>query len=206
MTVVDTNDNTSSHIASLKSRGVTAVGRYYSSRASKRLTKPEARALSDAGIKIFTVFEDNGDPELSVSSVIHDAQIALQQAASVGQPEGSTIYFALEHLPNGYNASHLPGIGNYFHGLKQVLDGKYKLGVYSDGVVCDALLQDRLCEHAWLSASSAFPGSKDFDHSAIKTEGTEFVLGVIGIDTQARPVPVDLALRERPPLLSSSAS
>jgi peptidoglycan hydrolase-like protein with peptidoglycan-binding domain len=163
MTVVDTNDNTSSHIASLKSRGVTAVGRYYSSRASKQLTRPEARALSDAGIQIFTVFEDNGDPELSVSSGIHDAQIALQQATSVGQPEGSAIYFALEHLPNGYNASHVPGIGSYFSGLRQVLDGKYKLGVYSDGVVCDALLDDRLCDHAWLSASSAFPGSKYFD-------------------------------------------
>jgi len=165
MTVVDTNDNTSSHIASLKSRGVTAVGRYYSSRASKRLTRPEARALSDAGIEIFTVFEDNGDPELSVSNGIHDAQIALQQATTVGQPEGSAIYFALEHLPNGYNASHVPGIGRYFNGLRQVLDGKYKLGVYSDGVVCDALLDDRLCDHAWLSASSAFPGSKDFDRS-----------------------------------------
>src|SRR6516164_7637437 len=156
MTVVDTNDNTTSHIASLKSRGVTAVGRYYSSRASKRLTKPEARALSDARINIFTVFEDNGDPELSVSSGIHDAQIALQQATAVGQPEGSAIYFALEHLPNGYNASHLPGIRNYCSGLKQVLDGAYKLGVYSDGVVCDALLNDGLCDFAWLSASTGF--------------------------------------------------
>jgi hypothetical protein len=46
-----------------------------------------------------------------------------------------------------------------------VFDGKYKLGVYSDGVVCDALLRDGLCDFAWLSASTAFPGSKDFFHS-----------------------------------------
>jgi hypothetical protein len=144
MTVVDTNDNRSSHTASLKCRSVTEVGGYYLSRAWKRLTKPEVRALSDAGIKIFTVFEDNGDPELSISSGIHDARIALQQATSVGQPEGSAIYFALEHLPNGYNTSHEPGIGNYFDGLKQVLESKYKLGVYSDCVVCDAQLDDRL--------------------------------------------------------------
>ena len=165
MTVVDTGDNTSSYIRFLKNRGVTAVGRYYSSRAWKRLTRPEAKALSDAGIQVFAVFEDKGDPELSVSKGIHDAQIALQQATSAGQPEGSAIYFAMEHLPHGYNASRLPGIRNYYHGLKEVLDGKFSLGVYSDGVVCDALLSDGLCEYALLSASTAFPGSKDFDRS-----------------------------------------
>jgi len=121
--------------------------------------------LSDAGIQVFAVFEDKGDPELSVSKGIHDAQIALQQATSAGQPEGSAIYFAMEHLPHGYNASRLPGIRNYYHGLKEVLDGKFSLGVYSDGVVCDALLSDGLCEYALLSASTAFPGSKDFDRS-----------------------------------------
>jgi peptidoglycan hydrolase-like protein with peptidoglycan-binding domain len=165
MTVVDTSSNTSGHIGLLRNRGVTAVGRYYSTRAWKRITKPEAAALSDAGIEIFTVFEDGGDPELSADRGIHDAQIALQQAAGVGQPQGSAIYFAMEHLPNGYNASHLPGIRNYYRGLKEVLDGKYSLGVYSDGIVCDALLSDGLCEYAWLSASASFPGTRDFDRS-----------------------------------------
>jgi hypothetical protein len=165
MTVVDTDSNTADHIPFLRSKGVTAVGRYYSRKAWKRLTRPEAQALSEAGIEIFTVFEDSGNPELSAESGIHDAQIALQQATGVGQPQGSAVYFAMEHLPHGYNASHLPGIRNYYHGLKEVLDGKYSLGVYSDGVVCDALLSDGLCEYAWLSASTSFPGSRDFDRS-----------------------------------------
>lgn len=165
MTVIDTNDNTSTHLALLKSRGVTAVGRYYSSSAWKRLTRPEAKTLSAAGIRIFTVFENSGDPHLSAGTGIHDAQIALQQAKAVGQPKGSTIYFALEHLPHGYDASHVPGIKAYIQGVKQVLDGSYQIGVYSDGVVLDALLQAGLCRHAWLSASTSFPGSKAFDHS-----------------------------------------
>src|SRR5258708_53161 len=71
----------------------------------------------------------------------------------------------MEHLPDGYDASHMPGIKNYYSGLKQVLGGKYKLGVYSDGVVCDALLSSGACEYAWLSASTAFPGSREFDRS-----------------------------------------
>lgn len=186
MTVIDTNSNTSSHINFLKNKGITAVGRYYSSSAWKRLTKPEATALSNAGIQIFTVFEDRGDPQLSVSSGIHDAQIALQQAAAVGQPEGSAIYFALEHLPNGYNASHLPGIRNYCSGLKQVLDGRYKIGVYSDGVVCDALLHEGLCEYAWLSASTAFAGSKAFFDGgrwALAQRRVDLDWGGLSIDT-----------------------
>ena len=165
MTVVDTDSNTSDHIPFLRNKGVTAVGRYYSRKAWKRLTRPEAQALSDAGIEIFTVFEDSGDPELSADRGVNDAQIALQQATGVGQPQGSAIYFAMEHLPNGYNASHLPGIRNYYRGLKEVLDGKYRLGVYSDGIVCDALLGEGLCDYAWLSASSSFPGTRDFDRS-----------------------------------------
>jgi peptidoglycan hydrolase-like protein with peptidoglycan-binding domain len=165
MTVVDTDSNTSDHIPFLRNKGVTAVGRYYSRKAWKRLTRQEAQALSDAGIELFTVFEDSGDPELSADRGVHDAQIALQQATGVGQPQGSAIYFAMEHLPNGYNASHLPGIRNYYRGLKDVLDGKYRLGVYSDGVVCDALLSDGLCDYAWLSASTSFPGTRDFDRS-----------------------------------------
>src|SRR5258708_4389406 len=54
MTVVDTDSNTSDRIPFLRNKGVTAVGRYYSRKAWKRLTRQEAHALSDAGIEIFT--------------------------------------------------------------------------------------------------------------------------------------------------------
>jgi peptidoglycan hydrolase-like protein with peptidoglycan-binding domain len=165
MAVIDTDGNTTTCIDFLKVAGVRAVGRYYSARAWKRLTKPEANALSEAGIKLFTIFENGGDPELSAEQGIHDAQIALRQAVQVAQPEGSAIYFAMEHLPHGYDASDLPGVKDYFHGIKQVLGGKYKIGVYSDGIVCDALLSSGACEYAWLSASTSFPGSKEFDRS-----------------------------------------
>jgi hypothetical protein len=108
------------------------------------------------------IFEDGGDPALTSDSGLHDAQIALAQAKSVGQPEGSAIYFALEHLPNGYAAQHVPKIKDYVHGLMQGLGGHYKLGVYSDGVVCAAVLDAGLCDFTWLSASRGFPGSRDF--------------------------------------------
>ncbi|MBC2662836.1 DUF1353 domain-containing protein [Novosphingobium flavum] len=162
MLVIDTSDNTSASIASLQARGVTAVGRYYSSNAWKRLTAQEARSVSLAGIKLFTVFEDKGDPELTIEKGVFDGQIAIQQARAIGQPEGSAIYFALEHLPHGYSKSHVPGAKLYIEGVRQALADLYAVGVYSNGVVLEAMLDTGLCEFAWLSASRAFEGSKAF--------------------------------------------
>jgi hypothetical protein len=165
MSVIDTNDNVSAHIANLKNRGVTAVGRYYSSSAWKRLTKAEAEIISAAGLKIFVVFENDGDPALTADKGTHHAQIAANQAKGVGQPQGSAIYFALEHLPDGYKKKHVKAIKEYMTGVRAGLGGKYKIGVYSDGVVCDSLLSDGFCEYTWLSASSSFEGSTEFYHS-----------------------------------------
>ncbi|MDR6609071.1 DUF2272 domain-containing protein [Pseudomonas synxantha] len=162
MSIIDTNDNVSLHLTSLKQKNVTAIGRYYSSRAWKRITRKEALDISGAGMKIFVVFEDNGDPVLTFDNGVYHAQIATVQARGVGQPEGSAIYFALEHLPHGYKSKHLPGIMEYVRGIKECFGGRYKVGVYSNGVVCEALLEAELCVYTWLSASSSFEGTKEF--------------------------------------------
>lgn len=160
--VIDTSSNVSAKLDVLKARGVGAVGRYYSSSAWKRLTAAEAKRIDAAGMSMFTVFEDDGDPALTEDMGLHHAQIALAQALAVGQPEGSAIYFALEHLPGGYKSSHVGGIKKYIAGVRSGLAGRYKIGVYSDGVVLAALLDAALCDYAWLSASRAFEGSKAF--------------------------------------------
>ena len=163
MPVIDSDGNIAGHIPLLKSKSVSAVGRYYSSDAGKRLTKSEAQKACAAGLKLFTVFEDNhGDPPLDSDAGTSDAQIAFQQAQTAGQPAGSAIYFALEHLPNGYKKEHVPGIINYIQQVRAVITPTYKVGVYSDGVVLDALLQEGLIDYAWLSASTSFDGSEDF--------------------------------------------
>jgi hypothetical protein len=137
---IDTNTNCAPHVASLKARGVTVIARYYASSSWKRMTAPEVRTLSEAGFKLASVFEDSGKPPLTVEYGQHDAQIALNQARAVGQPEGTPIYFALENLPSGYNASHLPGLKLYFQGIASVLSGHYKIGAYSNGLTLATLL------------------------------------------------------------------
>lgn len=160
--IIDTNDNVGAHLATLKERGVTAIGRYYSRKAWKRITIHEAQAISAAGLDLFVVFEDDGNPALTTESGINDGQIALVQAKAIGQPLGSAIYFALEHLPDGYKSEHIPAIKDYVRGLKQSLEPKYKIGVYSDGIVCSSLQDAGLIDFAWLSASLAFEGSRQY--------------------------------------------
>jgi hypothetical protein len=167
MTVIDTNSNCIDSIDTLRARGVTAVGRYYRVvHPEWRLTATEAQKLSAAGIKLFTVYEDVGhNLALTAAQGKIDGQNALDQATEVGQPAGTPIYFALEGLPNGYVNSDLPAIRKYFTGVRQAIGTKYQLGVYSNGLVCETLLDEGVCAYTWLSASKAFAGTRDFYRS-----------------------------------------
>ena len=157
MVIIDTNNNVSGHLSVLKSLGVTAIGRYYASNQRKRLTRTEASAISAAGIDLFVVFENSGDPELSVERGVNDAQIALAQAEAIGQPQGTAIYFALEHDKfGGFTTAHIPGLRRYLEGVGEVIAPNYKVGVYGDGVVCKTGLDSGLCEFTWLSASTSW--------------------------------------------------
>jgi len=167
MPVIDTNTNCADKIDVLRARGVTAVGRYYRVKHPEwRVTKAEAQKLSAAGIKLFTVYEDSGhDLALTAAQGKIDGQNALDQATEIGQPAGTAIYFALEGLPNGYVESDLPGIRKYLGGVRQAIGSNYELGVYSDGVVCEMVLDEGICEYTWLSASKSFAGTRDFYRS-----------------------------------------
>jgi chitosanase len=170
MVIIDTNDNVSGHLSVLKSLGVTAVGRYYASSQRKRLTRIEASAISAAGMDLFVVFENSGDPDLSLERGVNDAQIALAQARALGQPEGTAIYFALEHDKfGGFTTAHVPGLRRYLEGVRQVIAPTYKVGVYGDGVVCKTGLDSGVCEFTWLSASTKHPGTPEFTASGRAT-------------------------------------
>ena len=165
MTAIDTNTNTIRSLKTLRKNNVTAVGRYYRVvHPSWRLTKPEAQMLSKANIKIWAVYEDIGDINLPLTKAqgkTHGTN-ALEQANYIGQPHGTPIYFALEGLPDGYKKKHLPAIRKYFEGVKELIGATYQLGVYSDGIVCETLLDEGICTYTWLSASLGFEGSKAF--------------------------------------------
>jgi hypothetical protein len=169
MVVIDTNSNCSRKIDYLKRKGVIAVGRYYRIRKPEyRITALEAQKLSAAGIMIFMVYEDTGQKvslDLTSAQGRADGRTAVAQARDIGQPFGGAIYFAVEGLPHGYTSADLPAIRDYFGGVKEAVGDRFKLGVYSDGVVCKTLLDEKYCAYTWLSASTSFEGTQAFYRS-----------------------------------------
>jgi len=62
-----------------------------------------------AGLKLFVCSKNSGDPPLGGNAGTNDAQLALEQAKAIGQPPGSAIYFAMEHLPRRLYPQRLAG-------------------------------------------------------------------------------------------------
>lgn len=168
MATIDTNSTCTQNITTLQTHHVTAVGRYYSTyKPENKILRPEAEALIAAGIKIFVVFENCANPVLTEKQGKIDAKYALKQAAALGQPHGSAIYFAAEGLPDGYTHTDVNNAKNYFTGINSVFGQNYKVGVYSNGVICKALRHGAqpLCAYAWLSASLSFEGTIEYRDS-----------------------------------------
>lgn len=162
---------TASTIACLQQNNITFVGRYYSRTThieGKKLTESEARLISQSGIDLVTVYED-GPTEYSYFSAsrgTEDANSALAQAASIGQPGGSAIYFSVDY--DAASSEIAAGIHAYFQAVAAAIGTQYQVGVYGSGAVCTAMLQAGFAQLAWLSQSTGFNGTKTFTNWVIK--------------------------------------
>ena len=191
--IIDTNTPCIGKTPLLKEMNVAAIGRYYrvATHPDWALTAAEAKELSQAGIKIFVVFEEFGkksDLPLTRDRGHADGISALKQATNVGQPDGSAVYFAVEGLPSGYKTADLPGLRNYFSGVKAAIGSRFALGAYGDGIVCKTLLDEEFVKFTWLAAAStSFEGTKAFMAS------WRWSLAQMGpLDINARGLSVDL--------------
>jgi len=194
--IIDTNTSCLGKAQVLKQKNVDTVGRYYrvATHPEWAITPAEARELSAAGIRIFTVFQEHGSKSalpLTQQQGKADGAKALHQATAIGQPAGSTIYFAVEGLPGGYKSADLPGIRDYFSGIAEAIGGQYALGVYGDGIVCKTLLDEDVCRHTWLAAAStSFAGTKTFMRS---WRWSLAQMGPLDITTDGLSVDIDVA-------------
>jgi hypothetical protein len=102
----------------------------------------------------------------SISRALVMAIAAYQQARAIGQPSGSAIYFAVDF--NAQERDIVGAINQYFRGVRAALAAAgggsppYRVGVYGSGAVCLYLKRMQLAEYTWLSASTAWSGSRDF--------------------------------------------
>ncbi len=172
---------TESTISCFRENDISFVGRYYSDTThitGKKLTAAEAELLSKAGIDIVTVYEDAPTEYsyFSASRGTKDANGALAQAASVGQPHGSAIYFTVD-----YDAAQSEIAGNitaYFEAIAAAIGTQYVVGVYGSGNTCTAILKSGHAKLAWLAQSTGWGGYHAFNDWVIKQGPEQSVCGL----------------------------
>ena len=168
-------------IACLTSKGIAFVGRYYSRTThipGKVLSAAEAKLLSAANLTIVTVYEDapTSAAYFSAARGTADANGAMQQAATVGQPPGSAIYFTVDY--DAAPADIAGVITQYFAAVAATIGGKFQVGVYGSGAVCTAMLNAGSATIAWLAQSTGWTGYAAFNAWAIKQGPEQSVCGL----------------------------
>ena len=145
--------------------GMKFVVRYYSNSVGKTMTRPEAVALSKAGLQVVAVYQDWGNDIKFFSAELgkKNAAKALLLAAGIGQPAESAIYFAVDFDPS---ADQVRGpITDYFGEVSAALalgDRRYAAGVYGSGLTCRMIRDAGLAAFTWLSGSTGFRESTRF--------------------------------------------
>lgn len=115
------------HPALLRRAGINFVCRYYSGDPSKNLGRSEAEDYSQAGIDIITVWESAAQASLGGHAAgVADAKLALKESKTVGQPEHSPIFFAVDYELQSKDHGLVDG---YLSGCSDVL-GAHRVGVY----------------------------------------------------------------------------
>ena len=95
-----------------------------------------------------------------------DAKAAVAQAKALGQPAGSAIYFGVDIAFSANDQVTRGAMVAYFKEVRRIVRGaRYQLGAYGNGDALVVLEQERLIDHAWLSASRAYPGSTAYHNS-----------------------------------------
>jgi hypothetical protein len=154
ITAVDCTGLNPSQITSLKNNGVNTVGRYLSNSTWKGLNAGEVANIKAAGLQIFSIYESNPTSAsyFSAAKGKSDALDAYNLAKTVGQPEGTAIYFTVDY---DAKAGDFPAILAYFQGIKSVLTS-YKIGAYGSYTVLNYLHDNNAADYwfqtiAWSS-------------------------------------------------------
>jgi hypothetical protein len=174
----------------LKDSAYQFLGRYYSRTThieGKKLTRQEALDVCGAGLQLVAVYEDGPTSYAYFSAArgTADAQGAMQQAADVGQPEQTAIYFTVDY---DAEAEEITGeITNYFKAVNAAIGDKFIVGVYGSGATCQAMLSAGLAKLAWLSCSQSWSGTKTFANWSIKQDNPKTILGMDADPDHALP-------------------
>jgi hypothetical protein len=191
--IADTaNRLTAAQARALKTKGVKTVFRYYCqlppSIPGKDLQPEEAKIILGEGLSIGSVFQHYNNCYRTFEKAWgrEDAEQALRMAKAAGQPSGSAIYFGVD-ADWPYQVLRDP-IVKYFEDVKRAFEGSgISVGVYSNGCICNAILEKGLADYFWLSGSTGHSGTQAFYNMGQWTLFQNALditpLGLVGIDT-----------------------
>lgn len=137
---------TATSATQFKALGYEFVCRYLVPSGWKHLTPEEALAISIGGLKIVSVFETTASRALGgYDAGVEDGQNAVQCAENLGQPHGSTIYFAVDFDAQD---SQMGAVLDYIRGANDS-SPNYSTGVYGSYGVIQACQNANVCSHFW---------------------------------------------------------
>jgi hypothetical protein len=187
VTLVDVAADVRPHLGCLQMQSelpITDIIRYYalsSEIPGKILTPIEAQAIADAGFGILPVWENGpaNTPEyFTRAHGYRDGQGALALAKTIGQPTGSSIFYAVDCDVG--ETTIRAGVAEYFQGLwSSGVASHYAIGVYGSGMTC-RLLQEvlGLTEYTWLAQSDDWAESKTYAGWVIKQAPQRVLCGL----------------------------
>jgi hypothetical protein len=142
--------------------------------------------LDTDGNAVETGSRDTDHEDRARMEAFADAQAALEQAESIGQPNGTAIYFGVDfNLRQGGGRIEFARGGKritakyddgtpvdntqleaaclaYFAALKERIGNRYRLGAYGNGHTNDLLRARRLVDYSWVSESRSFHKTAQF--------------------------------------------
>lgn len=135
----------------LKAPGIEYVARYLGD-TWKSINKQEAVVLLENGLKIVSIWETNPTNAgyFTMDQGFADGHDAASFAQSIGQPEGSAIYFAVDY---DMQPSDVRAILNYFLAVRRGLGKKYKVGVYGSYTVLEILHRSCAADFYWQTSA-----------------------------------------------------
>jgi len=162
--------STQRFLDAMKYLGVKTIIRYYDWPGSPTLpqkipTTAELALIKKNGFSFCGVFQHSNNRITSFTTErgVRDAGVVLELAKKWGQPKGSGVYFGVDFdpMPKEFGA-----VMSYADAFSDIVRGAgFRVGAYGSGYTLQTLLDAKHIELAWLSMSTGFLKTKEFDAS-----------------------------------------
>ncbi|MCD8358722.1 MAG: DUF1906 domain-containing protein [Oscillospiraceae bacterium] len=141
---------TAATASAVKAAGYAFAGRYLVPASGtlkwKALTAPEAKRISDAGLRLLTVWETSADRVLGGATAgAADGAQAYTCAKAIDMPTDGIIYFAVDYEATD---AQMDTIAAYLQAARAQTE-EYEIGVYGSYRVVEAMAARGVCKGFW---------------------------------------------------------